>query len=81
MLPPKRGGRFNMDDCIFCKIVKGDIPSVKIYEDDRVLAFMDINPVSEGYALVIPRCMPRIYGRFRGGWLPCTGRQKKSSTP
>ena len=44
-----------MDDCIFCKIVKGDIPSIKIYEDDHVFAFMDINPVSEGHALVIPK--------------------------
>ena len=32
-----------MDDCIFCKIVKGDIPSIKIYEDEHVFAFMDIN--------------------------------------
>ena len=44
-----------MDDCIFCKIVTGDIPSIKIYEDDHVFAFMDINPVSEGHALVIPK--------------------------
>ena len=44
-----------MDDCIFCKIVKGEIPSIKIYEDENVIAFMDINPVSEGHALVIPR--------------------------
>lgn len=44
-----------MDDCIFCKIVKGEIPSIKIYEDKHVFAFMDINPVSEGHALVIPK--------------------------
>ena len=55
MLLPKHGRRFSMDDCIFCKIVKGDIPSIKIYEDDHVFAFMDINPVSEGHALVIPK--------------------------
>jgi len=55
MLPPKHGGRFSMEDCIFCKIVKGDIPSIKIYEDAHVFAFMDINPVSEGHALVIPK--------------------------
>ena len=35
-------------DCIFCKIAAGEIPSVRVYEDDRVLAFMDINPLSEG---------------------------------
>ena len=44
-----------MDDCIFCKIVKGDIPSIKIYEDDHVFVFMDINPVSEGHTLIIPK--------------------------
>jgi histidine triad (HIT) family protein len=44
-----------MDDCIFCKIVKGDIPSIRIYEDEHVLAFMDIHPLSEGHALVIPK--------------------------
>jgi len=42
-------------DCIFCKIINGDIPSVKIYEDDRVFAFMDINPLNEGHLLVIPK--------------------------
>ena len=42
-------------DCIFCKIIAGDIPSFKLYEDDDTIAFMDINPASEGHALVIPR--------------------------
>ncbi|MDY6839058.1 MAG: HIT family protein [Thermodesulfobacteriota bacterium] len=42
-------------DCIFCKIVSGDIPSVKVYEDDRVLAFMDINPINDGHLLIIPK--------------------------
>ena len=42
-------------DCIFCKIIAGEIPSFKIYEDDNTLAFMDINPASEGHALVIPK--------------------------
>ena len=44
-----------MDDCIFCKIVKGEIPSFKVYEDDRVYAFADINPVSDGHTLIIPK--------------------------
>ena len=44
-----------MEDCIFCKIVKGEIPCFKIYEDDRVLAFADINPISEGHVLIIPK--------------------------
>ncbi|OEU51627.1 MAG: histidine triad (HIT) protein [Desulfobacterales bacterium S3730MH5] len=42
-------------DCIFCKIVAGEIPSVKIYEDDSVLAFMDINPLNNGHLLIIPK--------------------------
>jgi len=42
-------------DCIFCKIVKGDIPSAKIYEDDKVIAFLDIAPANKGHALVIPK--------------------------
>lgn len=44
-----------MEDCIFCQIVKGRIPSVKVYEDERVLAFEDINPISEGHTLIIPK--------------------------
>ena len=42
-------------DCIFCKIIAGEIPCFKIYEDDDTLAFMDINPANEGHALVIPK--------------------------
>ena len=42
-------------DCIFCKIIKGDIPSFKIYEDEETYAFMDINPANPGHVLVIPK--------------------------
>ena len=42
-------------DCIFCKIVTGDIPSFELFEDDASLAFMDINPASEGHCLVIAK--------------------------
>ncbi|MDE0309533.1 MAG: HIT family protein [Acidiferrobacterales bacterium] len=42
-------------NCIFCGIVAGQIPSIKIYENAQVLAFMDINPVSTGHVLVIPK--------------------------
>ena len=42
-------------DCIFCKIVEGKIPSLKIYEDDVILAFLDINPDSNGHTLIIPK--------------------------
>ncbi len=44
-----------MDDCIFCKIVKGEIPSEKVYEDEAVLAFKDINPAAPIHILVIPK--------------------------
>ncbi|MBW1980101.1 MAG: HIT family protein [Deltaproteobacteria bacterium] len=44
-----------MPDCIFCQIVDGKIPSAKIKESDTVLAFLDINPVSKGHCLVIPK--------------------------
>lgn len=43
------------DNCIFCKIVAGEVPAMKIYEDDVVLAFLDINPVNFGHTLVIPK--------------------------
>lgn len=44
-----------MDDCLFCKIAKGEIPSNKVYEDEDVLAFYDINPVAAIHILVIPK--------------------------
>ncbi|WP_246938834.1 HIT family protein [Bacillus pinisoli] len=43
------------DDCIFCKIVKGEIPSAKVFENEHVLAFLDISQVSKGHTLVIPK--------------------------
>ncbi len=43
------------DDCIFCKIVAGELPATKLHEDERTLAFMDINPATRGHVLVIPR--------------------------
>lgn len=42
-------------DCIFCKIATGEISSYKIYEDDKMLAFLDINPVTSGHTLLIPK--------------------------
>lgn len=44
-----------MSDCIFCKIVNGEIPSKKIYEDENIFAFLDIQPKSAGHTLVIPK--------------------------
>ncbi|MBN2687189.1 MAG: histidine triad nucleotide-binding protein [Deltaproteobacteria bacterium] len=43
------------EDCIFCKIVNGDIPSRKVYEDDKVLAFDDINPMAPVHVIIIPK--------------------------
>ncbi len=42
-------------DCIFCKIIKGEIPCYKIYEDELVLAFLDVNPKANGHTLIIPK--------------------------
>ncbi|MCC5910334.1 MAG: histidine triad nucleotide-binding protein [Clostridiaceae bacterium] len=44
-----------MSECIFCKIVKGEIPTTILYEDDKVVAFKDINPMAPSHLLVIPR--------------------------
>ena len=44
-----------MEDCIFCKIVEGKIPSAKVYEDSRTLAFLDIMPANKGHCLVVPK--------------------------
>ncbi len=43
------------DNCIFCKIIKGEIPAKKLYEDDDVFAFWDINPVAPKHFLVVPK--------------------------
>lgn len=49
-------------DCIFCKIIAGEIPCIKLYEDEDTLAFMDINPAADGHSLVIPRAhAPNIF--------------------
>ena len=44
-----------MEDCLFCKIIKGEIPSTKVYEDEDILAFEDINPAAPIHTLVIPK--------------------------
>ncbi|MGC9028946.1 MAG: HIT domain-containing protein, partial [Desulfomonilaceae bacterium] len=59
-------------DCIFCKIVAGDIPCTKVFEDSRVLSFMDICPLNKGHLLVIPKehfetildIPPELYGHM-----------------
>jgi histidine triad (HIT) family protein len=44
-----------MSDCVFCKIRDGEIPSLRVYEDDRTLCFMDINPLNSGHCLVVTK--------------------------
>ncbi|MBD3310661.1 HIT domain-containing protein [Candidatus Woesearchaeota archaeon] len=43
------------EDCVFCNIIKGDIPAAKVYEDEKVFAFLDIAPAQKGHTLVIPK--------------------------
>lgn len=44
-----------MENCIFCKIIRGEIPTDFVYKDNEIMAFLDINPVSNGHVLIIPR--------------------------
>jgi histidine triad (HIT) family protein len=44
-----------MEDCIFCKIVKGEIPCKKVHEDDKTFAFLDISPIHKGHTLIVPK--------------------------
>jgi histidine triad (HIT) family protein len=44
-----------MEDCVFCKIISGEIPSSKVYEDAEVVGFLDITPVNKGHTLIIPK--------------------------
>jgi len=48
-----------VEDCLFCRIVAGELPSTRVYEDDRVIAIMDIFPATRGHVLVIPRAHAR----------------------
>ena len=60
-----------VENCLFCKMIAGQIPVAKVYEDEDVLAFLDIGPISDGHTLVIPKqhfeklhdCPPDILGR------------------
>ena len=52
-----------MENCLFCKIVAGDIPSTKVYEDDSILAFRDIAPMAPTHILVVPKThIPSVDG-------------------
>ena len=66
-----------MDGCVFCKMVAGEIPVTKVYEDEAVLAFLDIGPISDGHTLVIPKqhvaqvheCDPEVLAAGRPVWV------------
>lgn len=47
--------RYQKDDCLFCKIAKGEVSSYKVYEDDEIYAFLDVSPASKGHTLVITK--------------------------
>jgi len=59
-------------NCIFCKILDGEIPSIKLYEDDKTFAFMDINPANPGHALVIPKYHASNLFEVPAEWLMAT---------
>jgi histidine triad (HIT) family protein len=59
-------------DCIFCKIIDGDIPSFKVFEDEKTLAFMDINPVNPGHVLVAPKYHAADVMQIPTDWLKAT---------
>lgn len=59
-----------MDDCLFCKIIAGEIPSQKVYEDEKTFAFLDINPVNHGHTLVVPKKhSENIYDIDESDWI------------
>ena len=73
--------------CIFCRIINGEIPSTRIYEDDAVLAFLDISPVAAGHSLVVPKMhcatlcdLPAELGGPIMGVLSCVGKAVMAAT-
>ena len=76
-----------MSDCIFCKILAGEIPSSRVYEDDRAMAFMDIGPIQPGHVLLIPKAhhervtdLPDDLAAHLGGLLPRLARAVVAAT-
>jgi histidine triad (HIT) family protein len=60
------------DACIFCRIIRGEVPSQRVCEDDRALAFMDINPANPGHVLVIPKIHAETLFALDESWLTAT---------
>jgi histidine triad (HIT) family protein len=57
------------ENCIFCRIIRGELPSFRVCEDDRSLAFMDINPANPGHVLVIPKAHAETLFALEEPWL------------
>jgi len=71
----------NTTSCIFCKIIAGEIPCFKLYEDDRVLSFMDINPFNEGHCLVLTKAhAENLYSADESDLAGCIRAAKKVAT-
>lgn len=58
------------DLCVFCKIVQKKAPASIVYEDDAVMAFLDIRPLNEGHTLVVPKGIMRLFTKFQRRKLP-----------
>jgi len=56
-----------MEDCIFCKIIKGEIPSAKVFESDKIVAFNDINPKAKVHILIVPKKHIESVKHLQGG--------------
>lgn len=65
-----------MDECVFCKIIKGELPTSKVYEDDEFVAFGDINPKAPVHVLVVPKIhieVNQLTEAVAGKWLMTSG--------
>ena len=58
--------------CIFCRIIRGEVPSFRVFEDERTIAFMDINPANPGHALVVPKVHTETIFTLEDPWLTAT---------
>jgi histidine triad (HIT) family protein len=64
------GGESELEDCIFCKIVGGEIPSYRVYENDNAIAFLDIAPITRGHTLVVSKTHVKGFSELQSSELP-----------
>lgn len=67
-----------MKDCIFCKIAAGDIPSYKVFEDDKTIAFLDVNPISKGHTVLIPKAHAETIDKLGNSYTQALGPAQKA---